>query len=375
MIILVYFLVGCKSIQFLCYYFKKKLSIQSSSMSGRERRGRGNSLIHAFVAFLLLSYTKLSSITMRILAIQWLFDEDGNNSLGDPRICVAGQYSLFSREYFVRYGLIATIILVFFVLLPPLFLLGLPQLVDKLLDKERFSCLRRVWPTVTIHIFLDAFQGFYKPNRRSFAGLYFVFRLMILFTYIWGSELGDYMLQQFLVTVMIVLIAVFRPYKRKVFNIIDIAIFFNLSVINLISAYACSASLDLTHLDKKLAILIYIIQYFLIWLPLIYMLSYLMYKLLVKVGVYKLITTKLQRRHGDRQYLIKNSEVVVEDDETQDMDLQSNDKASLSDSALFSRAKGTNKYSPRHTSTRSSGEKTRLLSTSDKEESLKIDSY
>ena len=295
------------------------------------------------------------------------------NVWNDPRIFLAGHLSFTSKAYFFPYGLIAMIVLVFFVLLPPLFLLGLPQLVDKLLDKERFSFFRRVWPTVTIHIFLDAFQGFYKPNRRPFAGIYFVFRLVILFAYIWADESISYMLLQLFFLVMIVLLAVFRPYKREVFNIVDIAIFLNLAVINLISTYTNSSVSDT---DMSLTIpVLYVIQYCLILLPLIYMLSYLMFKLLVKLGIYQLITAKLHKSCGDRQYLTNNSEVVVEDGTQVIMGFQSSDQKVLSDSALFSRAKGTSIFTPRPSPTRSSEEGKRLLSMSDKEENLTIDSY
>ena len=367
MIILIYFLLRCKNVGFLCRCGKKNLSIQSSS--GRKRRRRGTSLIHGFVAFILLSYTKISSITIKMLTIQRPFNEDGRYLWRDSRISVAGHLSFFDKDYLLQYGLVAMIVLVFFVLLPPLFLLGLPQLVDKLLDKEKFSCFRRVWPTVTIHIFLDAFQGFYKPNRRPFAGIYFVFRLVILLTYVWTADFGNYMLQQFFIAVMIILLAVFRPYKRNVFNVIDMMIFLNLIAINIISTYTYGASMSLASLDEKFVATIYFIQYFLIWLPLIYMLSYLIYKLLVKLGVHQLITDKLQRRHVDRQFLTNNSEVVVENST-----LQSGDKEMLSDTALFGRAEDTNMYSPRSFPTRSSGRGKRL-SMSDRGESSTIDSY
>ena len=342
MIILIYFLLRCKSVRFSCCCGK---SIRSSSMSRRKWRGKGNSLIHSFVAFIVLSYTKLSLITMKMLVIQRPFDEDGNYLMGDLRIHMAGHLSFTSKEYLLPYGLIAMIVLVFFVLLPPLFLLGLPQLVDKLLDKERFSCLRRVWPTVNIHIFLDAFQGFYKPNRRPFAGLYFVFRLVILITYVTTTALSVYVLQQFFITAMVILLAVFRPYKSNVFNIIDIMIFLNLAVINLISTYGYGSSLSLAISDYTVSSVIYFIQYFLIWLPLIYMLSYLMYKLLVKVGVYQRIVTKLQKHRStseDRQYLTNNSEIEGSDGMRDDW--QSSNQDSLSDSAMFSRAKDTNTF-------------------------------
>ncbi len=105
------------------------------------------------------------------------------------------------------------------ILIPPLFLLGLTQLVDHLLDKERFKCLRRVWPTLIIHAILDTFQGYYKPKRRIFAGLYFVFRLGIVLIFVYATDyLTKYALQLVLIEVIISLMAIFKPYKREIFN-------------------------------------------------------------------------------------------------------------------------------------------------------------
>ena len=340
LIVLLIFLIRCKSIRCVCCY-KQRLRLRGYfPISNNHRSRSGSSIIHALVAFVLLSYTKLTLISMKMLAVRTLFGESDGEYSSESHISLAGHLTFFSKAYLLPYGLIAMLVLVFFVLLPPLFLLGLPQLVDKLLDKERFSCLRRVWPTVTIHIFLDAFQGFYKPNRRPFAGLYFVFRLIILIVYVSTIALNEYLLQQFLITVMIVLLTAFRPYQNEVFNIVDVAIFLNLAVINLISMYVYTTALNEGSLDERPSVF-YVIQYCLKWLPLIYMLSYLMFKLLVKVGVYQRITALLQKR----QFLTDNSKVEREV-ETQDVDLQSGDHDSLSDSALFSRARDTNTFNP-----------------------------
>ena len=374
LIILLIFLIRCKSIRCVCCC-KQHRSFRSSlpnSLSSRKKHKKdGNSLIHAFVAFILLSYTKLAITSMKMVAVQILFNENGNGA-SNLRLYFAGHLTFFSTKYFFPYGLVAILVLVFFVLPPPLFLLGLPQLVDKLLDKERFSCLRRVWPTITIHIFLDAFQGFYKPNRRPFAGIYFVFRLVILLCAISTvTQLSEFLIQQFLITIMIVLLAVFRPYQKEVFNIIDIAIFLNLTVINLLSTYVYTRRSITLSEDFYVY---YVIQYCLIWLPLVYMLSYLMFKLLVKLGIYQLITSKLQKHLStsqDRQYLTNNSEVEVG---TQDVYLQSSEHDSLSDSALFNRAKNTNTFNPSSATSSASERKKRMYSMLD-EEKRPTDTY
>lgn len=353
-IVCLYFLLRCKSIRCMCCH-KQKLSIQSSLLlrlprsMNRKKKKQHKSLVHALVAFILLSYTKLSLVSMKMLSTTKLYDEDGHY-LSDPRLYLAGHLSFYSKEYLLPFGLIAMFVVVLFVAIPPLFLLGVPQLIDRLLDKERFSCLRKVWPTVIIHIILDAFQGFYKPNRRFFAGVYFVFRLAILLVYATTSNyLNMYMLQQLLIVLMIVLLAVFKPYKREVFNVVDILIFLNLSVINLISAYVYASSLTVVGLDQQLANAMYVIQYFLVWLPLLYMLSYLLYKLTISVGIYQLIVGRIHKHRGRSQdrnglYFTDNSEMGGGRSGESDNDGGLSNLDSLSDAALFCRAKDTNTF-------------------------------
>ena len=356
---IIYTLLRLKSLRCLCCR-KQRLSIQASLLkiprSSRRKKKklkekRGSSLIHTLVAFFLLSYTKLSVVSMKMLATQKLFDQDGDYR-SDTRIFLAGHLSLFSREYLLPYGFIAIFVMVFFVMLPPVLLLGFPNLVNWLLDKEKFKCLRRVWPTLTLHIFLDAFQGFYKPNRRPFAGLYFVFRLIILFVYVSTTNyFTQYILQQVFIVVMIILIATFKPYKREVFNIVDVLIFFNLSLINLISIYVYSSSMSVNGLAKGLSRTLYLLQFCLLWIPLIYMLLYVLFKLSIKVGLHQYITEKWKGRHGEHSevdrlsYYTNNSDVGETLSHSDDEDRLSN-LDSLSDAALFTRAEVANTFRP-----------------------------
>ena len=375
------FLSRCKNIQCVCFsrQYQKCLGGNLPNFLSSNNRS-GSFLIHAFAAFILLSYTKLTLISMKILAVRTPFGEsDGENSI-EPRISLAGHLTFFSKAYFIPYGLTAMLVLALFALFPPLFLLGLPQLVNWLLDKERFSCFRRLWPTVTINIFLDAFQGFYKPNRRPFAGVYYLFRLAILSVYVSTITLNEYLLQQFLITVVIVLLTTLRPYKREVFNIVDIAIFCNLGVINLISMFVYTTALNEGGLDLS-ASMFYYLQYGLIWLPLIYMLSYLIYKLLVKCGIYQRIKQKVVRC-GIYQYIAKkyrgtsHEQQYLTDNSEAGRDWESCDHDSLSDSAMFSRARHTNMFNP--PSATSTVQERRLNSIVDEErtsESLAVDTY
>ena len=369
LILVWHFLLRCKSVRCMCCQKPVRLSIQSTSTLSTQfsrlsrnkhhRRKKNRSLIHGLVSFILLSYTKFSLVSMKMLATLKLFDRDGHYA-SDTRIQLAGHFSYYSHKYWLPYGLVAVFVTVFFVVIPTLFLLGLPQLIDRLLDKRRLSCFRRAWPAVTIHIFLDAFQGFYKPNRRLFAGVYFVFRLLIILVYACTTTdiLTMYILQQVFVLLMIVLLAIFKPYKREIFNVVDILIFLTLAIINSISTYVYASSQNMFGLEPKLANFLYVIQYCFIWLPLVYMLLYLGYKCLEAVGIRQVLAKRFPRRFGDwspserdRLFFTNNSDFEETRRDSKSLDESKEEEVfegldSLSDDAMFYRAKETNLFRP-----------------------------
>ena len=81
--------------------------------------------------------------------------------------------------------------------------------------------------------------------------------------------------QQIMCAIMIVLLALCQPYKRKFFNYVDILMFTNLALLNAISFYLFTFS----HIypTQSLPIIVFAIQYILIFLPLFYMIGYLMW--------------------------------------------------------------------------------------------------
>ena len=339
-ILMIYLLTKLKTIKCLCCQRKKSISIRSSInfpiLKKGRRRHQSRPLLHALASFILLSFTKFSFITMRSLAMRRLFDENGI-ILNNARIVLAGHLSFTSREFLLPYGMLAILFMIVFVLLPPLFLLGIPQLIDRLLDKEAFSHFRRMWPTLSIHAFLDAFQGYHKPNRRIFVGLYFGFRLCIIAISVSSADYFiQFITQQVLLTIMIVLVAVFRPYKREVFNFVDTLLFLNLSIINSLSIIIYGLSLYAQGLDEEVFRGLYLTQYCFIWFPLIYMLAYLAFKIIEKAGLYRWITAKM--KVGNLSISLNNSASAVNVDKlTEDEDL-------LSDSDFFRRAEDGNRY-------------------------------
>lgn len=242
------------------------------------RRGwrLANSLVHAFAAFILLSYTRFCLISALLVGLQPLLNEEGEY-VGHQRLYFAGQFTSYDMTYILRYGLPAYLVFATFIAIPPILLLGFPiRWLEKLILKVKW--LRDIYPFDKVNILLDTFQGCFKNNRRFFAGLYFLFRLALYATYmLTDTWLLQYTIQQILVTLYIVLIAVLWPYKRTFINYIDIAIFANMGILNILSLYL----IDFNQItpDLPLPVGVFVLQYILIFAPLVYMIAYVVWYL------------------------------------------------------------------------------------------------
>ena len=310
----------------------------------------GKTLLHPFIAFIYLSYTKFSITSTKLLATTQLFDENGNGV--NPRLVYyAGQYTFNDPNYFFPYGIIALLVFIFFAALLPLLLLGPFQFIDWLIDKPRFERLRKYWPSIRVHIFLDAFQGCYKPNRRYFAGIYFLFRLIMFVLYAFTSnEISNLLWQQLFCTIMIVLVAFFQPYNVKFYNYIDVLIFFNLAVVNSISIYLYTSHVENVRTDFPIAM--FVIGFVIVWLPLVYMLLYLSWWGIQKTSCYPAIRERFSPLSRPFQSLFYSE---GEDPERRPLlnpvargrspGIQS-DSNYLTDSGMFKRAETPNQFRP-----------------------------
>ena len=282
MIIVIYLVYRCRALKCSCYERRRRnrqlcgagisstTTVQSTDTMQKSASTRGprNTLIHTFVAFSFLSYTKFSLASMFTMSLTQLIDKDGNPR-GSNYLYYAGHLRFSDHHYLFPYGILAIVILIFIVILPPLLLLGPIQLIDWLMDKQGFRWLQRVWPSITIHTFLDTFQGFYKPNRRFFSGIYFLFRLAIFLNFSFSQTIIEqYIFQQVAVMVLIILVALFRPYIRDFYNYLDVLILSNLGILNALAIYIYNKRFS------SFPYKVYVVECILVWLPLVYMLCY-----------------------------------------------------------------------------------------------------
>ena len=120
------------------WYPQSRASSRAQSLMAKKKRSLSESMLPAFSAFLLLSYTKLAHTPSYILSQDYLVDNNGNK-LFPRRASLAGYLPINDRGYILRYVLPACIVLATFVVIPPLLLLDYPlRLFEWGLSKMEF---------------------------------------------------------------------------------------------------------------------------------------------------------------------------------------------------------------------------------------------
>ena len=226
------------------------------------------STMDAFAAFILLSYTKFVRVSLSLLTPSHVFNDSGN--ITDTVLRYDPSTHFFGRAH-LPYAMLAIFVLLTFGAIPPMLLLLYPF--------RRFQrCLNRyrLLQSPALHMFIDTFQGCYKNGKeRCFAGLYFVFRVVI-FT-IYTSAKSDlplfFMYLVFAYIGMLVLFVIFQPYKQKFFNCLDVLMIALLLLNNSLMFYAYVRLISHRSFPHSSMIGTYI----LLFLPLLYMVGYVVY--------------------------------------------------------------------------------------------------
>ena len=255
------------------------------------------SLIDAFATFILLSYRKLIEVSLALINPNPVYSADGTVVYTTLHYDVSVVY--LSSQH-LPFFIIAIIILLLG-LFPPLLLIFYPfrwfQRILNLLQLNRLQCL---------YTFVDAFQGCYKsgtngsPERRYFAGFYFVFRIIIL-----GIQSITYMTLQtmnvFLIGVYIfflLTVAVLQPYKNNFFNCLDAFFFAILAMSSGNMLYV----LGFAQVHTTLPTGVWPTTYILLLLPATYMVCYIFYWVLTR------FRARCYRRHIFRLKFFKSIE-------------------------------------------------------------------
>jgi predicted outer membrane repeat protein len=192
---------------------------------------RRYSVVNGISAFFILCYAQCVNICFKVLVSTCIFDKD--HHCLKYVILHSGNMEPFKGEH-LKYGMIAIVFLLFIVALPPVLLLFYPLFFRLLglcsLSESPFAI--RLWRLMPIQL-LDSVQNPFRDNCRFFAGLYFLYRVLIPLLDVTVENLVEYYAGvELILLVIIVLHAAFQPYKSRVRNIVDLLLFFNLALLN-----------------------------------------------------------------------------------------------------------------------------------------------
>ena len=240
------------------------------------------SITHTLAAFLLLSFVKFTVTSFRIVAPSYLYNQSG--AIVDVRVYYQGDMKLF-RDVHIVYGSIAVLVLIVFVSFPTLLLLLFPfKWFHKILGV--LTCGKLQLTGGKIELFLNTFYGGFKDGTqpgscdcRCFAGLYFVFRIVlpaITFNQLWHNL---YLQQHIFCVSLCLLFAIVCPYRENLYNKIDTTMFGLMAFISILSEYNFHLVKDIKGRDSPTA---FVFEMILIGLPLVYITLYLLTKLWIK---------------------------------------------------------------------------------------------
>lgn len=196
----------CRPVYKCFHFFRKEWDIETS-------------LIGAFATFYLLSYVRALNITSSILTGTLLYNM--NDTVKESVFYYDGSMTYFGKEH-RPYAVMAIIFLCLFNILPVLLLCLYPcHCFHECLNKTRCRCH-------ALHVFMDAILGAYshKPRERRYFGALYLFMRVI-------HVIGISLLQPLLYTATatyilitaVVLVAYFKPYRKKWHNVIDMVLF------------------------------------------------------------------------------------------------------------------------------------------------------
>ena len=179
----------------------------------RRRWDPKGSVINAFATFLLLSYSKLLTVSYSSLAVTELYNNQGER-VGPAVVYYDASIESFSRQH-LPFAVLAICVLLVFAVFPMLLLLLYPM---RSFQRCLGYCTRIRWQF--LHTFADAFQGCYKNGTngtcdyRYFAGFYLFFRIVLLAGFVSPSPYMWLTLIPFPAVVSLS-VAYFRPYKNN----------------------------------------------------------------------------------------------------------------------------------------------------------------
>ena len=257
------------------------------------RRNIRGSIVDGLSAFLVLCYFECAVVTSQILTPSSLYN------LTAQHIKTVAMYDGeldYLRGKHWWYAVPAFLCLVF-ILLPPPTILLLEPLLTKLFNMNRFTSTPVKWLYNRLRLkvmpFLDSFQACFKDRHRYFAGLYFLYRLLIplIGTLTQGPQ-HYYGMAAFVFFLILLFHTLIQPYKKKWHSLLDLYLIISLIFLFMTTvynyAYKKSNGNNLIH-----------IQLVVMFSSIVYIVIYTAYVTQLKLQLFK--ACKKKRRPASRE--------------------------------------------------------------------------
>jgi predicted outer membrane repeat protein len=244
-----------------------------------------NSIVHGISTFLILSYYHYTTTSFHILNQSSLNGEGGVKVRSV--VFIQGSVDYFGPHH-LPYSIPALLVLIFLSLPPPLLLISYPLLWKVKAKLRRNNAEnendKTLWPIRKLLPLIDSFQGVFRDNCRMFAGLLFLWRLILSAIFSLSTDLTElFLLTEIALLSILTIHALVRPYKRRLYNVVDGMMLANMALINLLKWYVSVPSTS--DISSGVVELLVAIQLFLLYLPLICVGGYTVFRLLKRFRV------------------------------------------------------------------------------------------
>ena len=245
----------------------------------RKRTSMHQTIVHGLIGFLLLTYANFVNISFQILKYAYFEDNTGSIILVPFR---QGTMHYFDKHH-LPYALVAVVFLLMFGILPPLILILYPVVLLIIAyfgwdDTVEVRTLRKWIPLYKLMPILDAFWSELKPGCRVFAGLYFLYRLLVFCLFSLTPTIYQLYFGISILFICIMFLHGFvQPYKKESYNKADFVMFAIIGVIN--SYYAHSEFLRTQNVSRSTIQTCVWIQTILAWIPIVYIVCYIIFKI------------------------------------------------------------------------------------------------
>ena len=262
------------------------------------------SIIHGLSAFFVICYAQCTKVTLVVLTPTTIYGK-GFKKLGNA-VYYQGNIPYMKGDH-LRYAIPALFFLITFVAVPPILLLVYPLCykIFALLRIEETQFIRltcRIIPLEKIKPLFDSFQSCFKDSYRFMAGVYFLYRLAVHVPFVLADTFTKYyVILEIELVLMLTIQATNYVYKKHWHNILDILLFANLAAINAMTLHNYKRAKE-TGKNPSYQIEIDVlsaIQTFLIYLPFIYVVCYIITQTLLPKFGRNVESTEVKSKYDD----------------------------------------------------------------------------